>query len=342
MLGLSIIIPMYNAEKYIGECLQSILNQNLPDDEYEIIIVDDGSTDASAKIVERYRTQNPVIKLISQSNAGQSSARNKGVSLASGTFLCFVDADDLLVPDSLSRVWNYVVANGLAHSGGPEIITYGICGGSNSEKNTDEIHTSTTNGIDYIAKTNYNNGPWWYLSQKEFLQRNGIRFEEGKLCEDGMFTMTALLKAKHILVTDVDVYRYIIRPSSTVTTRNPERIKKLHEGFRYAVTYINSLIEENRGEMSEACLRRILARRDSYAFFLLARLVRDGALSELRHSLQLLKANGAYPMRYFIGEDYNGLRFKMMCGALNLQPVAYAANIGFKILNTYKTLTSKH
>lgn len=333
---------MYNAEKYIGECLQSILNQNLPDDEYEIIIVDDGSTDDSAKIVERYRAQNPVIKLITQSNAGQSSARNKGIFLASGTYLCFVDADDLLVPDSLSLVWNYVVANGLAHSGGPEIITYGICIGGNKGKQNDVISASQMDGIDFIAKTNYNNSPCWYLSKKDFLQRNGISFEEGKLCEDGMFTMTALLKAKHILVTDVDVYRYIIRPSSTVTTRNPERIKKLHEGFMFAVTYINRLIEENGVEMSEACLRRILARRDSYAFFLLARLVRGGAISELRHFLRLLKKNGAYPMRYFIGEDYNGLRFKMMRGALNLQPVAYAANIGFKIFNTYKTLTSKH
>lgn len=102
---LSIIIPMYNAEKYIGNCLESILNQNLDPAQYEIIIINDGSTDKSIQIVNEYAISNDNIIILSQSNSGQSSARNNGISKATGDFLFFIDADDFLIPDSLSDVF---------------------------------------------------------------------------------------------------------------------------------------------------------------------------------------------------------------------------------------------
>ena len=88
----SIIIPVYNTAKYLPNCLDSIINQSYCN--LEIIIIDDGSTDDSYKIAKKYASKDPRIKLVHQKNSGQSSARNKGLSLSKGNFIAFVDSDD--------------------------------------------------------------------------------------------------------------------------------------------------------------------------------------------------------------------------------------------------------
>lgn len=94
---ISTIIPLYNAEKYIARCLDSILAQDMDAGKLEIIVVDDGSTDGGAAIVDRYATKHSDIRLIKQANGGVSSARNRGLKEASGDYVHFVDADDALI-----------------------------------------------------------------------------------------------------------------------------------------------------------------------------------------------------------------------------------------------------
>lgn len=97
----SIIVPVYNVKQYVGNCISSILAQTYP--HFELILVDDGSTDESGKICDRYATQDDRIKVIHQANGGVSRARNKGIEAATGQWICFIDSDDEVKPDWLEH-----------------------------------------------------------------------------------------------------------------------------------------------------------------------------------------------------------------------------------------------
>ena len=101
---LSIIIPMYNAEKYIGACLDSILDSDLLKEEYEIVIVNDGSKDNSPEIAQNYASKYSNITYLSQENQGQSTARNYGIKTCQGEYVWCVDADDKLISEQLSKI----------------------------------------------------------------------------------------------------------------------------------------------------------------------------------------------------------------------------------------------
>ena len=98
---ISIIIPVFNAEKYLTECLDSVRGQTLED--VEILCVNDGSTDQSGTICDRYAAEDPRFRVIHQKNAGQSAARNRGLELALGKYVMFVDADDTLSPEACRK-----------------------------------------------------------------------------------------------------------------------------------------------------------------------------------------------------------------------------------------------
>ena len=115
----SIIIPVYNVEKYLAACLDSVLNQDFTD--FEIICVNDGSTDASDDILKDYQKRDSRICIITQKNSGLSEARNTGIENASGKYICFVDSDDMLSKGALRVLWNAV-----QHDKGIQIVGYEV------------------------------------------------------------------------------------------------------------------------------------------------------------------------------------------------------------------------
>ena len=114
----SVIIPVYNTEKYLRECLDSVVNQTLRD--IEIICVDDGSTDNSLAILREYETKDSRIKVLTQENINAGAARNKGLSEATGEFLSFLDSDDFFEPDAIERMYE------CAKSRNAEIVVYQV------------------------------------------------------------------------------------------------------------------------------------------------------------------------------------------------------------------------
>ena len=105
----SIIVPVYNTEPYLVRCLDSLLAQSC--DLYEIICIDDGSTDGSLKILQKYAAKHKNIRLITQSNSGVSSARNAGIEAAKGKYVMFVDSDDFVEPDMIETLYTYMQNN---------------------------------------------------------------------------------------------------------------------------------------------------------------------------------------------------------------------------------------
>jgi len=117
------------------------------------------------------------------------------------------------------------------------MITFGIIGGYPDRVEMKNTGTGNCqwlgNGYEYIASHNYNNGPWYYWLNRCFVNKYELKFEEGKLCEDGMFKLTALLNSKHIAYIDTSVYFYAVRPNSTTTSISSERRKKIVDGLYF-------------------------------------------------------------------------------------------------------------
>ena len=106
-MKLSIVIPAYNVEQYIGNCLDSIFNQQIETDMLEVIVVNDGSKDGTEDIIKQYASQHPNLIYISQENQGQSVARNTGLKRATGDLIWYVDSDDATTENSIQTIFSY-------------------------------------------------------------------------------------------------------------------------------------------------------------------------------------------------------------------------------------------
>lgn len=314
---------MYNAEPYIGQCLDSIISQGLDSTSYEVIIINDGSNDRSREIVTRYLKYHSNFRLFNQNNSGQSVARNYGMTKATGEYIQFIDADDFLIPDSLQQIVQFASSKNNDYA--LDMISFGIIGGYPDRVEIKNTGTGRCiwlgNGYDYIASHNYNNSPCYYWLKRSFVSKFELKFEEGKLCEDGMFTMTAILNSRQIANIDSSVYFYAVRPNSTTTSHIPENRKKIADGFIYAINYFHNTLIVKGVQMNRACKNRITTRRDSYVFFLLIRLLKMGAYQEAKSVTTNLKRDRIYPIKYFIGSDYPGVKLRCFTSLVNCRPL---------------------
>lgn len=219
-MKLSIIIPAYNAEAYLPQCLDSILAQEHQD--CEVIVVDDGSTDGTAALLERY----PDVKVVHQENHGMSTARNRGLDEAQGEYILFVDSDDLLTDGSLTTL--------VAELSGEDIIAF------NAKKLHDATgeqtyhptirEPETTDGWTYFCRHRLEATDihfvciWQRAYRRQFLIDNNLRFADGILrAEDDLFTTQAMLAAKTLRTITPCLYIYRIRANSITTTIDRRR-----------------------------------------------------------------------------------------------------------------------
>ncbi len=158
---LSIILPVYNAEKYLSNCINSLINQDISSSNYEIIIINDGSTDTSPGIAETYASKHTNISLYHQQNKGLGATRNIGITYAKGNYIYFIDSDDYIVNNCLGTITNYL------RSEKPDILTFqshitSLLNIHNSKTPINsKANPSSLDGISYIANTAYRNEVWW-------------------------------------------------------------------------------------------------------------------------------------------------------------------------------------
>lgn len=198
---ISIIIPVYNCQDYLKRCLDSVFLQDYSN--YEVICIDDGSTDDSAQIAKEYN-----VRYYHQENSGQAVARNKGIELAKGEWLCFVDSDDAIQPNYLSKMYE-------ATSGDIDIVVCRIK--RINEDGSYNIDVMKKLGIinNKEALVTVNLGPTNKLIRKEVIKDS--RFAGDKLrFEDVLFTTELLTNSRHINIIDDVLYDYYIRENSTM------------------------------------------------------------------------------------------------------------------------------
>lgn len=305
-MKLSYVIPMYNAAQYIEKCIESIIAQNVSN--YEVIVIDDGSIDNGKDIAQKFSC----VKYFYKENGGQSTARNMGVGKASGEYICFVDADDYLIENSIGDVLEMAERNNL------DMACYEIDRPEEIRPERSFKEFGIVNGAEYIAKNNYNNGPWWYLIKKEFISINNLRFVEGRYGEDGMFTMKALLMAERVQGCTRACYCYVDHPNSTTTSSNRNHLLKMMDDYLFVYGYMSNLAEERKDNIPVAAYERLKYRAESYLFFLLVRLLKfPNAGAMIDGTIGRMKEQGAYPIRRPEPQCYHGLRYPVITYVVN-------------------------
>ena len=234
--GLSIIIPVYNSEKFIGRCLDSIYDQKLPLDLFEVIVINDGSKDKSSDIVESFRSRFSNLILINQENKGVATVRNIGIDKAIGEYIQFVDSDDFLEPGCL----HYLLAN-LNRDISLIFYKYRLCY-NDCTKDGDYNHSFDQyniilTGDELIQKYGFHYSSWLCLYKRDFLLNIGVRFPIEIWGEDILFITEILLHCEKTIVLDIIVYNYAMYNLDSVTHKvNVEhQIKLAHSYCRVAL-----------------------------------------------------------------------------------------------------------
>ena len=215
---ISVIVPVYNVEKYLNRCVDSIINQTYKN--LEIILVDDGSPDNCGKICDEYAKKDKRIKVIHKENGGQSDARNKGIEIAKGKYVGFVDSDDWIDKNMYEILYKNITKYNCDLSTCNFIRTYQKNSREgNNEENIFEIYTQD----EYIKKF-FKIGtqecvyyPWNKLYKKKLLERN--QYPVGLTSEDVEGTFKYLLKCKQIVTTKVIAYNYFYNNESTTKSK---------------------------------------------------------------------------------------------------------------------------
>lgn len=215
---ISIIIPIYNVEDYLERCLDSILNQNISGD-IELICINDGSTDNSLSILENYKRDYPFITLINQTNIGLGATRNKGMKMATGKYLMFVDSDDWLEQGCFSTLITY------AKDLDSDFIEFETLVRNNKGELIKSYNTFNQEYTEYplenyLQKTNtLLITAWSKLWRREFIIKNHIYFEENTRWEDIEFSHAAFNKAQRVSNRKIKVYNYFLGVVSITRTR---------------------------------------------------------------------------------------------------------------------------
>lgn len=213
---LSIIIPVYKTEQYLHRCLSSILDQDVDKSLYEVLVVNDGSPDNSQAIIDEYCAKYDNVSCLVQTNQGQSVARNRGVELARGEYIWFVDSDDWVVSDSLVKVLSEV-----AYS--LDVVMISRVGKKSLRASS---FSGTIDGGKVLLARDFEQGPVFYILKQSFVEEKELRFVPGIYHEDSEIIPRFLYLAKKVRAISAPLYHVYENPTSTTRTINP---KKSHD-----------------------------------------------------------------------------------------------------------------
>ncbi len=258
MPKISVILPVYNVEQFLESCLNSVVAQTLSD--IEIICINDGSTDNSPEILNKYAAKDSRIIVVNQENQGQGVARNKGVEIAKGEYIQFIDPDDWVELDMLEKLYNF------ANSNNSQVVKFNYREYNNYSGKYKNINFADKIKKEYnynLFKTPYYNWKslkkdclsnlnphvWSYFYSTEFIKSNQIEFSPTRCAEDHLFACGALLLAERIDYLDEYFYTYRIRSGSSVHIKSNQNMCIFDNiaGLKSFLMH-NNLYEELKGE----------------------------------------------------------------------------------------------
>lgn len=229
---LSVIVPVYNVEPYLRACVDSILAQTFPD--FELILVDDGSTDGCPALCDAYEGQDPRVRVIHKENGGLSSARNAGMRSARAELLSFIDSDDFVHPQMFQTLVAPLLVNACI---GISMCTYQRCVGEDEcdlrmKKLSDPEVIDAVRALEMVyadVVPNITFVAWNKVYRRELFEKSGVEYPEGKLYEDGFTTYRLLYEAEKVALVDEQLYFYRVRPGSIVSSKKRVDERRMDE-----------------------------------------------------------------------------------------------------------------
>lgn len=312
---LSIIIPMYNAEKYIANCLDSILSSDLPKDEYEVLIINDGSTDNSPSIAQEYVKTNEHFSCLSQENQGQSVARNKGIELCNGEYIWFVDADDMICP-AQKYIYDFIVNTPTVDVVKTIIRTYqeGV------EYNQLDGSYTHNSGRALLLSNHSPASVCDMIVKKSILINNSLRFVPGIASQDVEFSHRVYVYAKDVYLFNYINYLYVYNPNST--TRS-EDINKVHrrERSNFVVSTLFYNYSEKLKSADPELSQWFYDKSGSILFGQLLSMIKKRKDRKANNLNKLLlddmKELGVYPLKY----KFNSIKKFLAAKVINVEPL---------------------
>ena len=343
MMKLSVITPVYNVEKYLSKCLDSILAQGIPTEEFEIIIVNDGSTDSSLKIAEKYQSLHTNIVVLSQENQGISVARNAGMDIAKGDYVYYIDPDDFLLRNSLNHLLD------LAYEYDADMVTFktsSIREGVNDdftdvEYNFDSCSVQCTSGLEADEKGLYPLllNAWFYIMKRQFILSTGLRYiPEMRNSEDTPFSLSVALNAQRVVITNANIHRYLERSDSIRQGKSNEKNFKKIEYDIKNVLYQNEINRQWKLRRSEYGYKRTQSFQFILILFSIVRMLRINLSTKyIKQRLELLKDNDLYPIGEISPEyGYRSVKFKMLRWCCNQKWLVLMASRLFGVKKRYE------
>ena len=224
---LSIIIPLYNCEKYIKQCLDTIFRQEMNESDFEVIVIDDGSKDSGYSLASEYAKRYQNVIVIKQENQGVACARNNALEKATGDYITFVDADDMLVFGSLSTLIKIAVENkaDIVKAAHKEVPEDAVCEDFSSSHDNCSIQVMTGEGA-IVNVTRMKEGYCWgYLISRKLITDNNLKFPpKVAFMEDWAFITQAILKSRTFVNADVLLYLYRRNSSSCMANVTTEKM----------------------------------------------------------------------------------------------------------------------
>lgn len=329
---ISIIIPCYNVEEFVENSLNSVLKQTY--ENLEIIIIDDGSKDGTLKILEEFKSKDSRIHLISQNNQGQSVARNKGISLASGQFISFVDSDDFIQKDMIEVLLSQALTEA------SDIISCGVR--RYNDKSDSATHFPLFSENSYTIRSyerdevmgaflkgeGFNRGPVASLYRTNLFE--DIKFEPGKLHEDNFFNYQLFDKAQKSTAIAYDAYFYVDNMNSSTKSK-------------FTLRHIDKITEEQRilKEVEKKYPQYIDIEKNNLAVrycWVLTKLLRDSSMKELlsgdiRHNMEEIK-------KYYVKDRKKLLKTKAVSTKWKFFLIVLTKAPSYLLIPSYKIVKS--
>lgn len=316
MKKLSIIVPAYNVAAYLRKCVDSLLNQNLPTSDYEIILVDDGSNDGSGSIADEYASRFDNIKVVHQENRGLSGARNTGILHAEGNYVQFVDSDDYLEPDVLPTLIRRMDDDRL------DVLRFNY---KNVDEKGEEVKpnkqyrpfvdysSAVSSGMDFLVNRL---GSACYACQFIISRHllDSCLFWEGIYYEDTEWTPRILMKAERVSSTNAICYNYLIRQGSITKMADLDKKKKSIEDRMAIIKLFHGQMENISDNTWHKCMI------SDMVLGVLSKVSVD-FYHDRKDYINQLKALGVFPLSYKKSTT-SGFRKKLL---INISPLLFCS-----------------
>lgn len=269
-MEISFIIPTYNSSLFIGKCLDSIFSQHLTIKDYEVIVVDDGSSDNTVGILEIYKEKYKNFRYFKQKNSGPGVARSLGIKEAQGYYIQFVDSDDYLLEYDFKRIFSELKKNRL------DILffnSYKDVNGNLAKKNelSKNVCNKLMSGLEYINSNNFICSPVMYLVKRDFLILNNLFYSNRRGAEDIDHTIKMICEAERVMYINDAYYAICERDDSLSHTPSLSFQYAFLDSIYESISYIHSIVKDTNEKsyktLCNYCLNLYRMHNDSVSQF---------------------------------------------------------------------------